>query len=390
MLEENLLIERLNNCNNITELRDILVECDDFLLKYCMEGSETGKALSEKIVEVLRRPIRLEHMSEARELGELLIKDKFDKDELITPSLIVYDFAFARESLGDSSSEYRFLTFINFLGFGGTQRDERTISINYLNFLKLSQKSNYSVNDTNRHILFVIRHELGHVEQNLIDPNTTSLEEQLILSDVMFIEKNPDMNYGLIHDKIMSEFYADCLGESRAIIDCRNKYKLNDRQIRPLINRSRERIRNAYKVSSSPRRTFKDPILSLAYRSKEEVTKALEMRERAIRDDIYGNGTGEINLNGNRISITEEEEEIIRTGGHLVDLYEQYTENGKTYYLLKRLVEYFNREREILSQMGQRRTSINSIALGLPMSPIRLERELRKLHSGKNGITHAD
>ena len=114
------------------------------------------------------------------------------------------------------------------------------------------------------------------------------------------------------------------------------------------------------------------------------------MRERAIRDDIYGNGTGEINLNGNRISITEEEEEIIRTGGHLVDLYEQYTENGKTYYLLKRLVEYFNREREILSQMGQRRTSINSIALGLPMSPIRLERELRKLHSGKNGITHAD
>lgn len=256
------------NCIEIDEFKKILRECDKYLLYFVNEYQENKNDIClDKTIEILKTK------RNGKELGEILIHDAFIKNEILTPSLLAYDFDSLRKYMKLPNEKYKRLNFRSIFGCGECTKSD--IIINYAENVQGREMTDYTTLQKNFHMLFVIRHELGHAIRKSILPNTTNPEEQLILNDEQ-IQHRDGLNYIMVHSHIPSEHFCNVKGETETLRDAKNKYYLPETLTSEYEKESKDKLKQEYDTLQGPRKKYKKLVFEIG---NSQDTKELFKRE---------------------------------------------------------------------------------------------------------------
>lgn len=149
----------------------------------------------------------LEIKKEKDTIGEELFNNCLSNKERLTPSLLMYFYLKQKDILGFKYTYNKF----KFLGAGiacTEHNDDKYIFFNYCYYL-----DNFKENDVfNYQCMETILHELVHIYQFSINPNTDDMYEKLICNDRELFLLSHDygiLSYNYLHDNYLIEYHAN-------------------------------------------------------------------------------------------------------------------------------------------------------------------------------------
>ena len=215
--------------------------------------------------------------TDGKELGQKLISEKFENNELITPSLLNYDTYNLYESLGIEDEfkpiEFEFCQQVALMGV------DNVLTFGYDQMKRVFKKKTgedvSSNNDLSLFMMWVIRHEVMHLYQKTRDPNSKDIEDRklFLISQMQSSEDGYDKGHSSRHiashdcfpDEIDADVKAISLLAQGALID--------------------------YNYSKYPKEEYKQKAEARERRAREEIgigedeDIALSVMEKALASD---------------------------------------------------------------------------------------------------------
>ena len=149
----------------------------------------------------------LEKQKENITIGEELINYYLSNKEKLPPSLLIYFYMKQKDNMGLSNTHNKFRIGVAGIAYTDHYEDK------YIGFNFGFHLQNYLTNEAyNYQCMENIIHEIIHIYQFSINPNSENIYDQLIYNDRKIWELSNEtgiMNYGIMHDDYLIEHQAN-------------------------------------------------------------------------------------------------------------------------------------------------------------------------------------